>query len=157
MPFVLGDNGPVRGERGRGGSRREDWPVIESSGEGEGSNHRPFKRCSSWAANNINRATSQSHNGPLWRRPVARARSLSRVNARNINRERRRALLSSRDEYYHPLRHPGFLLPPPPLRFLFVIFATIADFCSAKTAIPFRNDDRPSFPCCREFPLYLRK
>lgn len=112
MPFVLGDNGPVRGERGRGGSRREDWPVIESSGEGEGSNHRPFKRCSSWAANNINRATSQSHNGPLWRRPVARARSLSRVNARNINRERRRALLSSRDEYYHPLRHPGFSPPP---------------------------------------------
>lgn len=45
MPFVPDDNRPVRGERGRGG--REDWPVIESSGEGEGRKHRPFKRYSS--------------------------------------------------------------------------------------------------------------
>ena len=90
---------------------REDWPVIESSGEGDGRKHRPFKRCSSRTANNINRATSHSHNGPLWRRPVAceRLRARARVNARNINRERRRALLSSRDAYYHVLHRPSFL------------------------------------------------
>lgn len=94
--FFADDDNGWRKEEEASAPRERIGPVIESSGERAESISR-LSTGSSWTANNINRATSRSHNGPLWRR----------VNARNINRERRRAL--------YCLRATRITSPSPPL------------------------------------------